>query len=90
MAPTDEEAPGQGHWWVLLRKWVALCVYCTLLAMSTAVCVCVRAERGGVTTDVLALSFLYMKISAALEQSLAQSDVTLYSRTDSWSQIWGV
>lgn len=45
------------------------------------VCLCGR--------DVLALSFLYMKISTALEQSLAQNDVTFSSRTDSWSQIWG-
>lgn len=49
-----------------------------------------RVDGRGVTTDVLALSFLYMKISAALEESLAQSDVTLYSRNDSWSQIWRV
>lgn len=69
------------------------CFVCLLYSIGyeyCSVCVCEGGEGGGVTTDVLALSFLYMKISAALEQSLAQSDVTLYSRTDSWSQIWGV
>ena len=76
-----------------LRNWVALCVYCTVLAMSTAVRVCVCGcgwREGWVTTDVLALSFLYMKIGTAVEESLAQSDVTLWSRNNSWSQTWRV
>ncbi len=61
--------------------------------MSAAVCACVcvlvRVD-GGVNTDVLALSFLYMNISTAVEESLAQSDVTFYSRNHSWSQMWRV
>lgn len=69
-------APGQGHRWEsYLREWVALCVYCSVLAMNTAVCVCgcVGGTLGGwgITTDVLALSSLYMKIISALEESLS-------------------
>lgn len=56
----------------------------TLLAPGAAVCV---SEAGwvagwvveGVITDVLALSLRYMKISTALEESLAHSDVIVYN-----------